>query len=341
MCLISNPTFDTKLYEGGISVEEYKKLSDDPAKPMINRAIAGQYAPGSTFKILTSIAAYRAGALTPNTYVTCDGAYHFTNGKKMKCMATHGTVGYTDALTKSCNTYFSTLAVKSGTKEMVQTALDCGFGKPTGLEIGGEGKGIIPTEEWRKRDPKRRPFYVGSLAQMGIGQGYVTATPIQMANLVALVANHGVQYRPLFLHAVRDPLTQQTIYTKPEVINTIKADDWFWNMLQNGLCNVIEHGTAQKAKIDGLTWAGKTGSAEHGAHKDDNVTHGWFVGFAPKENPKIAICVLGEAAGHGGDFAAPIAGEIVKHYLFSSSKAAANLATSAAGSKPSVIPSRR
>ena len=341
LAMISSPTFDTNLYVGGISTENYKRLTNDPAKPGINRAIGGIYAPGSTFKILTSIAAYEEGKLTQSTYVYCDGAYHFSSGKKMRCMSTHGSVGFNDALTKSCNTYFSTLAVNTGQEGMIKAALECGFGEKTGVELGGEIPGIIPTPEWRKRDPKARPFYVGSLAQMGIGQGYVAATPIQMANLMAMVANRGVQFKPHFLHAIRDPLTQQTTYVQPEIIHTVKAEDWFWDMLQNSLCNVIDYGTAQRAKIDGVTWGGKTGSAEHGRNKEESLTHSWFVGFAPKLNPKIAICVIGEAVGHGGDFAAPIAGDIVKHYLLSASKASANVAASRSGSNPGESPNRR
>lgn len=340
LALVSNPSFDTSVFEGGISTADYSRLMSDKAKPTFNRAIQGHFEPGSTFKILTSIAAYRAGILNSNTSFYCDGAYHFAGGKKMRCMGTHGSVGFTEALTKSCNTFFSTLAVKSGSQEMLQTALDCGFGKPTGIELLGEDGGIIPTEEWRNKYKPRRPFYVGHLAQMGIGQGYINTTPIQMANLAALVANRGVQYRPHMVRAMRDPITQKDEYVKPEVIHTIKAEDWFWDMVQNGLCNVIERGTAQKAKIDGITWGGKTGSAEHG-RKNDSLTHSWFVGFAPRQNPKIAICIIAEAVGHGGDFAAPIAGDIVRHYLVTEPKALANASASAAGSKPNDKPNRR
>ena len=209
---------------------------------------------------------------------------------------------------------------------MMQTALDCGFGEKTGIDLFGEIKGIIPTDKWLKAN--KQTFFPGNLPQMGVGQGFTATTPLQMANLVALVANRGVQYRPHLLHAMRDPLTQANVYTKKEIIHTIKAEDWFWDMMQNALCEVIQSGTAQKAKIEGLQWGGKTGSAEHGA-KLEGLTHAWFVGFAPKNNPKIAICVLAEGVGHGGDFAAPIAGDIVKHYLFSSAKADSNLDNSA------------
>ena len=331
IALVSNPTFDSKVYEGGISTADYRKLMDDPAMPARNRAIWEQYAPGSTFKLMTSIGAYRAGVLTQNTSFYCDGAFHYTNGSKMKCLGTHGPIGYTEALGKSCNTYFANLAVKAGQQQMMQTALDCGFGAKTGIDLYGEIPGIIPTDSWLLRNKKR--FYYGNLAQMGVGQGFTAATPLQMANLVALVANRGVQYRPHSLHAIRDPLTQKDTFIEPEVIHTIKAEDWFWDMMHNALCHVIDNGTAVKARISGLEWAGKTGSAEHGA-KLEGLTHSWFVGFAPKEKPRIAICVLGEGIGHGSDFAAPIAADIVKHYLFSSARALPNLPTSTSRSKP-------
>ena len=326
LALVSNPSFDASLFDGGISKENYRKLIDDEAKPKINRAIEEQYAPGSTFKILTSIGAYQAGKLTRGTTFFCDGAYHYSNGSKMKCLGNHGYIGYTDALRKSCNTYFANLAVATGQKQMIQTALDCGFGSRTGIDQFGEVPGIIPTETWLKKNKQR--FYVGNLAQMGVGQGFTAVTPLQMANLMALVANRGVQYKPHSVHAIRDPLTQKDTFVLPEVIHTIKAEDWFWDMIQDSLCTVIEPGgTAARAHIDGLRWGGKTGSAEHGA-KLEGRTHGWFVGFAPRDKPRIAICVIGEAVGHGGDFAAPIAGDIVQHYLFSSAKALPNSAAS-------------
>lgn len=330
LALVSNPSYDTSIFDGGISTTDYRKLMDDEAKPARNRAIMEQYAPGSTFKLLTSIAAYRAGVLTQGTSVFCDGAFHEGGNAKMKCLGVHGTVGYTTALEKSCNTFFATMAKRAGREQMMQTALDCGFGEKTGIDLYGEIRGIIPTEAWLKSN--KQTFFPGNLPQMGVGQGFTATTPLQMANLMALVANRGVQFRPHLLHATRDPLTQKNSYVAPEVIHTVKAEDWFWDMMQDALCGVIANGTAKKAHIDGVTWGGKTGSAEHGA-KLEGLTHAWFVGFAPKENPKIAICVLAEGVGHGGDFAAPIAGEIVQHYLFSSAKALAKASASTGTSK--------
>ena len=333
LALVSNPSYDTSIYDGGISTEAYRKLMDNPQNPAINRTISEQYAPGSTFKLLTSIGAYRAGVLNSSTTVYCDGSFHYSSKARMKCLGIHGMIGYTEALTRSCNAYIATLAKNAGREEMMRAAIDYGFGEKTGIDLFGEVPGIIPTETWLTKNKKT--FQPGNLAQMGVGQGFTAVTPLQMANLAALVANRGVQYRPHSLHAMRDPLTQKDIYVQPEVIHTVKADDWFWDMMQNALCNVIENGTAKTAKIAGIRWGGKTGSAEHGASIEGR-THGWFVGFAPRDNPRIAICVLAEGVGHGGDHAAPIAGDIVRHYLFSPAKAPANLVASAGKSKPSV-----
>lgn len=336
LALVSNPSYDTSIYDGGISTEDYRKLMDNPQNPAINRTISEQYAPGSTFKLLTSIGAYRAGVLDNSTTVYCDGSYHYSSRARMKCLGTHGTIGYTEALTRSCNAYFATLAAKAGREAMMQAATDCGFGEKTGIDLFGEVRGIIPTEEWLTKN--KQTFQPGNLAQMGVGQGFTAVTPLQMANLAALVANRGVQYRPHSLHAMRDPLTQKNIYIQPEIIHTVKADDWFWDMMQNALCNVIENGTAKTAKIAGIRWGGKTGSAEHGASIEGR-THGWFVGFAPKDKPRIAICVLAEGVGHGGDHAAPIAGDVVRHYLLSAPRTPANLVASS-GRLKSNLPGR-
>lgn len=337
LALVSNPSFDTSIFEGGISVEKYRNLMDDESAPSKNRSISEQYPPGSTFKILTAIGAYQAGVLNQGTPIFCDGAYHYSPKAKMKCLGTHGSVGFTEALERSCNTYFATLAVRAGRQHMIQTALDCGFGAKTGIDLFGEVPGIIPTDTWLEKTKSR--FYPGNLAQMGVGQGFTNVTPLQMANLMALVANRGVQYKPHSLHAMRDPMTQEDTMIEPEVVHTIKADDWFWDLLQNSLCGVIEVGTAKRAQIAGLRWGGKTGSAEHGGNVEGR-THSWFVGFAPKEKPRIAICVIAEGVGHGGDHAAPIAADVVRHYLFSSAKASSNLTASAGRLKSSLVARR-
>ena len=332
LAMVSNPTFDMKLYNGGLSAENQEMLNDKAAgKPGMNRATSGLYAPGSTYKVITAIAAYREHKLSRDTHVYCNGFFSFGRGRPLKCMGTHGSAEIMYAMSNSCNTFFCTMGTRAGEEAMLQTALDCGLGNKTGIEIP-ERRGTIPTKKWRDIDPVNRSWNRGQLANMSIGQGYVTTNTVQMANMMAMIANNGVRYKPHLVRAFRDPLTGKDTMVNREVAGEIKADPEFWRMLRQALVGVIDHGTARKfATIPGLTWGGKTGSAEHGK-KGANNTHAWFIGFAPADNPKIAICSMAEDAGHGGDAAAPLAAEVVAHYLSRSKAAASNRVASVAGS---------
>lgn len=334
LAMVSNPSYSLGIYENGLSTEEYSSLLNKAnGLPLLNRPIQGEYAPGSTYKIVTAIAAYKAGKLDRGTYAYCNGAFSFGKGRPLKCMGTHGSVGFGEAMARSCNTYFCTLGTRTGSDMLMKISHECGVGEPTGVELRGESKGILPDEEWREKRPKERTWNLGQLANMSIGQGYLNTTPIQMANIAAMVANDGVRYRPHLVRAFRDPITGEDSYVKPEQIGKIDAEPWFWDMLKDGLVGVISHGTATRyAAINGLQWGGKTGSAEHG-RKGANNTHAWFVGFAPRTNPKIAICAMAEDAGHGGDAAAPLAAEVVRHYLMRPDAASSNRVASTAGSK--------
>ncbi len=333
LAMVSNPTFDMKKFEGGLSAEDQEELNSKAnGIPALNRATSGLYAPGSIYKLVTSIAAYREHKLTPSTTINCAGGYMFGNGRKIACHV-HGGVNYAGALPASCNTYFCTLGVRAGEQAMMQAALDCGLGNKTDVGIP-ERRGTIPTKKWRDLDPEGRPWSRGQLANMAIGQGYVTANTLQFANVMAMVVNNGVRYKPHLVRAMRDPMTQKDIPVKLDIAGKVEAEPWFWQMLKRGLIGVIDYGTAHKfAQIPGVRWGGKTGSAEHGK-KGANLTHAWFVGFAPADNPRIAICAMAEDAGHGGDAAAPLAAEVVSHFLSRSNAVASNRVASATGSKP-------
>lgn len=334
LAMVSNPTFDMSLYDGGLSDEDYARLNDrSRGLAALNRATSGLYAPGSTYKIITAIAAYREHKLDTGTSVYCPGFFSFGRGRPLKCMSTHGPTGFMGAMAKSCNTFFCTMGTRAGEDAMMQAALDCGLGNRTGIEIP-ERRGTIPTKKWRDIDPVNRSWNLGQLANMSIGQGYITTNTLQMANMMAMVANNGVRYKPHLVRAFRDSLSLKDQMVTPEVVGKIDADDSFWRMLRESLVGVIDHGTAQRfASIPGLSWGGKTGSAEHGA-KGANNTHAWFVGFAPADKPRLAICAMAEDAGHGGDAAAPLAAEVVAHYLMRPAAAASNRVASSAGSNP-------
>ena len=325
LCQVSSPGFDESLFYGGISKVDLDRLQKDPAKPLINRTIASQNSPGSTFKIVTSIAAYRQGKLDPHTTAICHGGY--TLGRRtLKCLGVHGNIEFARAMEKSCNAFFCTIGMNAGPDALCQAALDCGLGARTGVELVGELKGVVPTEKWLKHWKKPLGWYGGDTLNMSVGQGYVSATPMQMANLISMVANRGVIYTPHLVRGQRNGDTGDFSIAAPKIAHEVKAEPWFWDMLQDGLTRVIDSGTARSAQIPGVQWAGKTGSTEHGRRTEK--THSWFVGFGPVQHPKIAICMFAEAAGHGGEISAPIAKEVVAHYLASLAKADAKRASS-------------
>ncbi len=313
LALASFPTYDTSLFKGGISRDELKALQDDPLHPMWNRAIAGQYSPGSTFKVVTSIAAAEAGYFDPNRYYVCTGVYPET---KTKCLSTHGAISYRDAFAKSCNAYFSDLAVHAKRTGLVQAGLHCGLGKRTGIDLRGEATGTLPSDAWLMAVQKVKrmedtTWYLGNTVNVGIGQGEVNATALQMANVAALVANSGVNYQPHVLHSRVVNGSVRRVEVKEA--NRVDVAPRVWQSLQEGMKGVISYGTAQSvAQIPGVTWAGKTGSTEA---KGNKKTHSWFIGYAPATNPQIALAIVVEEAGHGSDVSAPMAKRIVEYFL--------------------------
>lgn len=335
LCMVSSPTFDQRIYDGGLTFAEQDALDNDPLKPQWNRAIMTPLAPGSTFKIVTAVAAMQEGKFGIHNTYYCTGGY----GRKRlpKCLGHHGSISFDRAMEKSCNVYFCSLGAAAGEEALRKASLDMGLGIRPGLEIGGD-KGTVPTHDWIVAVNPRHKYvwYPGDTANFSIGQGYIATTPLQMANVAAMVANDGVRYQPHLVHAIKNTETGQVNQVQPQIVKKIDAPAGFWSAMRQALLHVVERGTARTAQVPGIAIAGKTGSAEHGKGKK---THAWFVGFAPAENPKIAICVLLEDAGHGGDVAAPIAAEIFKAYL---SKAPAKApSASSAALTPSASPTVR
>jgi penicillin-binding protein 2 len=307
----SSPSYDANLFAERILPEDWKALRDDPQQPLLNRALQSAYPPGSPFKIITAIAGLKTGVISRYSSIVCQGGIRVGN-RFFRCHKTHGYVTFTTAISESCDSFFYNTARNAGPDPVIQTARDCGLGQKSGIDLPNERSGTIPTDAWLKRH--RRRWVGGDTTNLAIGQGYTTATPIQMADIAALVANGGVIYRPHILRQATDPLTKKVEFrAKPEVRFRVSLSEDGWAAIRNGMVQCIEHGTGTGgAKIPGFVWAGKTGSAEHGR---GTRTHAWFIGYAPADDPKIAICVLLEGAGHGGDVAAPIAREIVRAYL--------------------------
>ena len=334
LCLASVPTFDQAIFNGRISPEDWDRLRNDPRHPMHNRAIATALQPGSTFKVVTTLAAYESGHFSPDMRFTCTGGMDVGN-RYIKCLGHHGSISYQTALAKSCNVYFYNLAKLAGVDALRKAAKELGLGEESGIDIGGDRKGVIPTEEYIQKTRKPARWFLGDTMNFAIGQGLVETTPIQMANMIAQVANNGVRYKPHIVKEIRDAsATASHTPVEPSVVSKIDATPEFWGSLHDALHAVVESGTAAGAKLQNESLAGKTGSAEHGSKKDasghfEKKTHAWFVGYSPVEAPRIALCVLLEDAGHGGDVAAPIARDLLNHYFNVTLKASANRLNSA------------
>jgi penicillin-binding protein 2 len=317
LAMVSSPSFDSTMFEGGISKLDYEKLLNDPGIPELNRAVAARYAPGSTFKILTAIASQLSGKFNPTRTVYCPG-YHELGNKKTKCLGVHGAIRFHEAFEKSCNTYFATIGLEAGIDELRKAAKFCGLGEQMGVDLPSESNGTFPFEEWIAK--KQVKWYRGDTVNASIGQGYVTTTPLQMACIASLVANQGTIFQPRFLRAIQEPgKTSPPIMQGSKQTNSVELPAEFWRALQSAMVSVIESGTATRARIPNLIWGGKTGSSEH---QTGSKTHAWFVGVAPIASPKIVVSVVIEGVGHGGDFSAPIGRAIVQRYLFKPTKLA-------------------
>jgi len=308
LTLVSSPTYDLSMFQGGLTQDEYDALDRDPRHPMVKRPLRSAYSPGSTFKIVTSLAAYRAGKFSATRPAFCNGGYRLGR-RVVKCLGHHGSIAFAKAMAKSCNAYFCDLGYRTGEKAITAAAEELGLGQESGIDIGGEAPGIVPDAAWLARH--HLDWRGGDTLNLAIGQGYIAATPLQMAELAATVANDGIGYRPHLLRAVKPPMGKATAL-QPEIARRVEASPEFWNTLKSALRGVVVEGTAKAAAVPGVQVAGKTGSTEHAG---GGKTHAWFVGFAPLDHPKIAVCVLLEGVGHGGEVAAPIAGAVMRKYL--------------------------
>ncbi len=312
LCMVSSPTFDLSIFEGGLSNDEFDFLYQNKERPMYKRAIAGLYPPGSTAKIMTTIAAAMAGSFQPSQSINCPG--YLTMGKRKVRCENHGagSLSFNMAFTKSCNTYFGKMAQNVGSTNMQKALHAMGIAEKTGIDINGEVLGTVPSEESIQKN-HGRPWSLGDTNNIGIGQGDLLVTPLQMANISAMVANRGTIYKPHVVKAfVRSGLENAVNPVQPEILRTVDVPSNVWDDLQAAMRNVVVAGTGKACQIPGITVAGKSGSAEN---SQSRRTHAWFVGYAPYENPKIAFAVVVEGAGHGGAIAAPMARQIVQTYL--------------------------
>jgi penicillin-binding protein 2 len=327
LAMVSTPAYDPNVFARGINAEEWRALIKDPLRPLSNRATQGQFPPGSTFKIVMAIAALEEGVIEPETRISDPGFYYFGNRafRDWKKQG-HGSVDLHKAIVESCDVYFYQLGPRLGIDRIAKWARALGLGEKSGVALDDERSGTIPDTEW-KRKRFRQPWYPGETVSVAIGQGYVTTTPLQMAVMMATVANGGTVYRPRIVSKVESFDRALVREYGPEIIRTVPMKPSTIARVRNALADAVKSpsGTGGAARTPIVEIAGKTGTAQviemKGAYlKSEQISymnrdHAWFVSYAPAQNPQIAVVVLVEHGGHGGSAAAPIAKKVIEKYM--------------------------
>lgn len=329
LALVSSPSFDPNLFSGTMSPEQWEKISKDPRHPMENRAVSGQYPPGSTYKPIVAAAALETGTITPDDVIYCNGSFKFGNKifydwKKEG----HGPINLHRAIVESCDVYFYNIGRMLGVDVIAKYAQSFGLGAATGIELPREKSGLVPTRAWKKERLKT-PWYAGETISIAIGQGFNLVTPLQLANAYAALANGGVLYRPRLVKQIESPEGKITASFSPEKTGNILVRSENIALINKALWGVVNEpgGTGAVMKRPQQDVCGKTGTAQivslqrdKQGRKIDTLTaetndHALFVCFAPYADPEIVIAVVMENAGHGGSAAAPVAKKILDAFF--------------------------
>jgi penicillin-binding protein 2 len=310
--MASEPSYDPGLFAGGISSKDWQALINNPHTPLTNRAIESSYPPASVFKIVTSAAALELGHTTPTEIFNDTGVYDLQGwrfyGWKIGGL---GKLDLAGALAWSSDPAFYELGNRMGVDRLADYAIAFGLGQPTGINLQGEAKGLVPTREWKEKT-YNEGWYPGETLIAAIGQGYYLVTPMQQANIVSAVANGGILFRPLLVDKVISPQGMVLEDVQPEALYTVNLKPETWTAIRKGLRQVVEQGTASTA-FQGfpITVAGKTGTGETGK----GTTHAWFGGYAPYDNPEVVVVVFIENGGEGRGAAAPLARRVLEAYF--------------------------
>ncbi|MGQ9583928.1 MAG: penicillin-binding protein 2 [Anaerolineae bacterium] len=337
LSMVSLPAYDNNLFASGISLADYQKLNEDPHRPLINHAVGGLYPPGSIFKIVPAAAALEEGVVTPNTRLDCQGIMwvphrYFPDDRSMdqpfycwihKSGTGHGPLAMRDAIAVSCDIYFYKLA--GGYQDFQGLGLEAlrtyaqrfGLGERTGIDLPTEAAGLVPDAKW-KRLQWAENWVTGDTYNMAIGQGFILATPLQMLNATAVIANGGTLYRPRMVLRVVDEEGKLVKDFPPEVIREVPVDLKNLEVVREGMLGAVEWGTAKGAYLPEVAVAGKTGTAEFPGPRDAQghlPTHAWFTAFAPYDDPEVALIVFLYSGGEGSKTAVPVAAEILRYYF--------------------------
>jgi len=331
LVMVSTPSFDPNQLSLGLTQDEFNAFTRNKKKPLFNRAIAGQYPPGSTIKPMIALGALEMGIVEPELYMPCEGKFLLPNySRPFNDWATHGSVNVVRAIQASCDVYFYEVANEMGIEKMSLFLKKFNLGAPTEIDINPEKNGVVPNREWKRNNFSSREnqsWYQGETIIAGIGQGYMLATPLQLAVATAIVANRGSAHKPHLLKAIENTKTGELQYIGSEKINyleDIKEENW--DLVHEGMVAVVneERGTAYGVFPDNSPIAGKTGSSQvfsiDRSTSDKEVPlelrdHGLFVGYAPLDKPEIIVSIIVENGGGGRVSAAPVAEKIFNSYL--------------------------
>jgi penicillin-binding protein 2 len=315
LAAVSRPAYDPNMFIEGVSDEAWKQLFDDPAHPMFNRIVQAAYPPGSVFKLVTAYAALANGKITKHAYQRpCHGGLQFGN-RYFKCWQAkgHGALQIDMAIIQSCDVFFYQLGEKLSVGDFSRAGRLFGLGKKTGIDLPSEAAGGLPDQAYLDRLFGKRGWSKGLLLNYSIGQGEILTTPVQLCALAARFANGGKMVRPHVVRKIIDP-DGKTVFAAREAATPIAdVDQDALQYIREAMRGVVEdgHGTGRAAALNGISVAGKTGTAQNTQGQD----HALFVAYAPAEDPAICIAIVMENAGHGGSMAAPIAKQVMSAFF--------------------------
>ncbi len=326
LAMASSPSFDQNAFITGMSHDTWNALISDPQHPLENKALQAEYPPASTYKIIAAAAGLEEGVIDPEATVFCPGFLKFGN-RTYRCWKRwgHGEVNLAKALRESCDVYFYKLGLELGVDRLAWYARAFGLGEPTGVDLDHEAGGLVPSAAWKKRRIGVS-WQKGETLSVVIGQGFNLVTPLQLAMMVAAVGNGGTRYRPELVKTIRTADGRTVYESTAEVEGHLPVSVHNLELVRDGLCQVVNarHGTAWRSRLKKVEMCGKTGTAQVVGRRDDGEEgdsepikdHAWFVAYAPREHPKIAVSVIIEHGEHGSSAAAPVASEVIRYYLF-------------------------
>ena len=315
LALASVPAFDPNVFSPGTPTATVEAVLQNSGKPMIDRAVGAGYAPGSTFKPVTLLAGLEAGAIATSDTATCTGGLQIGN-HTFRCWNSHGhgRVDLLTAMMQSCDIWFYQEGLRTGVDALAKMASEFGLGQSAGVDFAHDLAGVVPSPAW-KRMQKNEKWWDGDTAQLAIGQGFLLATPLQMANVAATLANRGTRWRPFVVKQIESPAGQPLQVTQPAVLARLSARPQNVDLVRQTMRAAVQsaQGTGHHAAVRGVAVAGKTGTAEFDSHETgttQRINRAWFIGFAPYDQPSVAVAVLIEDGVSGGHVAGPVAGQI-------------------------------